>query len=205
MQWEMESLASCNAMQPTCLHLVLVFRREPSAQPAAREHFPLGAKPYSPSLSLNGLCTGHSGKATMPSAALHRMPGKATVHPIRTKRAALFCQICSCIVLLLLFFLQSWLLFLSIMLICYNSIQLDVLFHPITTLCMFTPSPLPEFSLPFDGLNKYITLFQVSDVGHYLQSFNQPPRSLMFLMQSHVIVGINVASCMSKICVHIPS
>ena len=74
----------CNAMQPTCLHLVLVLQR-PEKPAGCQGTFPTGRPAIFP-LSLHGLCTGCSGKAPRPSALHKMLTGKATVHPIQAKR-----------------------------------------------------------------------------------------------------------------------
>ena len=203
MQWEMESLASqCNATlllaSSSCLQRV---RR----QPAAREHFPLGAQPYSFFLSLSPWFvhwalwkgTEYYGKALMPSA-LHKMPtGKATLHPIRAKRGCYFCQICSCIVLLLLFSCSSSYdcdCFFS-QLCWYATTQFSVtsFFVPSQLFLCLPPAPQPEFYWPSDGLHdNIITLFHVSECGHCLQSLQQSICPIVFLMECHVIVGVGI-------------
>ena len=119
----------CLAMQPNppSLHLVLVL---PRSESAAREHFPLGAQPYS--LSLHGFCIGHSKKASMLLLSMGCLQEKlpciqASNSFSKSVAAALFAPFIFLLGLLLLSSLH--LLLLSIMLICYNSIQLALFFH----------------------------------------------------------------------------
>ena len=126
---------------------------------APRERGPVGCQGTFPTgrsvpifpLSLYGFCTGHSRKALgtlgrhnkmLPLVSIGGPEGKLPCIPVepsgrsfaKYEPAALFAPFLPFV----FFFSQSWLLFLSIMLICYNSVQLEVLFHPITILSLFT-------------------------------------------------------------------